>query len=509
MSPEPTEWKKSESRSLDENLLPPEILERMSERSSAIDLVHDALRPALELEDLSRIIVALLVSRKSMGFSRAIAFRWDEDAGCFKGSVAFGVQDRATHDRIQEEMDKAVCDLQFRASPAPGSTDSGDVADLHRQDDTEDRGDQTFWDAILHQFEEENRLQPKIEGLEIAWDPAQAEETADDFIGKLFQTVSCVNVAPGELDDEALPDELKAVLNWECLWVGIRTRTGPSLILIVDKSYEDTPINAFDELRLKWFCGQAGLAMENVELLSHLKSRNLMLKELDTLKSNFLSIISHELRTPLTAISGFTHLLIENKVGPISSGQREILERVVSHAQRLGSVVNDLIEIVEIDSGSAISVNLAPIDPLDVLMETLPDLEPRKATKNITIEPVVSGPIPKIFADPKGLGRIFYHLIDNGIKFSPEGAKVRIEFVPADDTLSISIIDAGIGIAPDRLQLIFDAFYQVDNQLARVYEGMGVGLTLTKKLVNGTGGRMTVESELGRGSTFTLIYPRA
>jgi signal transduction histidine kinase len=196
-------------------------------------------------------------------------------------------------------------------------------------------------------------------------------------------------------------------------------------------------------------------------------------------------------------------------VGILSPGQKQILDRVLAHAERLVGVVNDLIEIVEIDTGSAVNLRVVPVDPLNVLMETLPKLEPRKASKSVTIEPVVTSPVPAILADEKGLGRIFYHLIDNAVKFSNENGKVRIKFSVEERELAIHIVDQGIGIAPDRLRMIFEAFYQVDAKLARVYEGMGIGLTLTKKLVDGTGGRILAQSEFGQGSTFTLIYPKA
>jgi signal transduction histidine kinase len=112
-------------------------------------------------------------------------------------------------------------------------------------------------------------------------------------------------------------------------------------------------------------------------------------------------------------------------------------------------------------------------------------------------------------ADPKGLSRIFYHLIDNALKFSNEGGVVKIRFLTRADELAIQIRDYGIGIPPEKLRTIFDSFYQVDGHLARVHQGMGVGLTLTRKLVQGAGGRLEVESTPGKGSKFTLVFPKA
>src|SRR5690606_16355406 len=107
----------------------------------------------------------------------------------------------------------------------------------------------------------------------------------------------------------------------------------------------------------------------------------------------------------------------------------------------------------------------------------------------------------------EALEKIFFHLIDNAVKFSPEHSTVRITFQRKEDDLHIGIVDNGIGIPEDRLQSIFELFYQVDDRLARAHEGLGLGLTITRMLTSATGGRLDVKSMVGKGSTFTVIYP--
>ena len=109
----------------------------------------------------------------------------------------------------------------------------------------------------------------------------------------------------------------------------------------------------------------------------------------------------------------------------------------------------------------------------------------------------------------EALEKIFFHLLDNAVKFSPERSVVRITFERKDNDLHIGIVDQGIGIPEDRLQSIFELFYQVDDRLARAHEGLGLGLTITRMLSSATGGRVDVKSEVGKGSTFTVIYPVA
>jgi signal transduction histidine kinase len=129
--------------------------------------------------------------------------------------------------------------------------------------------------------------------------------------------------------------------------------------------------------------------------------------------------------------------------------------------------------------------------------------------RNIIIEPIISAKIPKILSEERALERIFYHLLSNAIKFAHENSKILVDFKQNDNLLHISVTDRGIGISKDHLQRIFDNFYQIDNRLSRSYSGMGLGLTVTRLLLNATGGSIKVDSKVGVGSTFIISYPIA
>lgn len=150
---------------------------------------------------------------------------------------------------------------------------------------------------------------------------------------------------------------------------------------------------------------------------------------------------------------------------------------------------------------------MTAVEPLAVLMDTLPKLEQRRRTQDVHVVPVVEEEIPRIYTDERSLGRIYYHLIDNAMKFSAEGGTVEVRFEPKGDTLAVSVCDHGVGIPQENLEHIFTEFYQVDNTLTRKHEGLGLGLAVTKMLLAATHGRIEVESEPGTGSTFTIIYP--
>lgn len=478
-----------------------------------INYIHEALRSTFELQELYHVLAATLLTRSAMGFSRAVLFSWDPLAGVFRGFGFYGAATRDEHFRLQNEIaeqQKALAAASAAASAAqPSRTADEEALYLHSPDDLRRSN---HWRATARRFERREPSPAALHRMTFRWDGSTIKLFSDEDTGTrtaLFKDNSCLLIYPDQLQRMQLPPTLRDFLKGESLWAGIRTQKGPRLLIIVDKAFEEAGIDAIDMLHMNWFTGQAALAIENAELINDLERTNKSLRELDTLKSNFLATISHELRTPLTAITGFAHLLSTGKIGPLNEGQTDILKRVLTQSDRLANVINDLIEIVEIDSGSAVNMTVRPVDPLNVLVEVLPKLEHRRASKSAHIEPITRGPIPMILADPKGLNRIFYHLIDNALKFSNEGGKVKIRFFPRDSELAIQIRDYGIGIPREKLQNIFDAFYQIDGHLARVHQGMGVGLTLTRKLVQGAGGRLEVESEPGKGSRFTLIFPTA
>jgi len=482
--------------------------QRLIHRSRMINQIHEALQSTLNERSLHSVIAATLIAHEGMDFSRALLFTHDPLTDRYPLATALGSLDVAAHRKILGELQEE--EMLDRAVTEPEGLELDWInEETLFQSPTSDHGGMAPWTRIAQKYESRNPIVEKLLGVTLTQRGTRSGDQTGDggLLARLLSNKSSLVVSADALKTSHFPAPLKDVLVKESLWGVVRTEKGPRMLIVVDKLFDESPIDEFDQLHLDWFCGQVRLALERIELIQDLRETNESLKVLDTLKSNFLSTVSHELRSPLTAITGFTRLLANQQLGPLTDRQREILDRVLHHGDKLINIINDLIEIAEIDSGITVNIHMESVDPLNVLMETLPKLEPRRASKNAVIEPVVQSSVPMIRADAKRLSRILYHLIDNAVKFGPEKGMVRIEFEVVGENLAIRVVDRGIGIPTEKVNKIFESFYQVDNKSTRIYEGMGIGLTLTMKLVAGTGGKMQVTSQPGEGTAFALIYP--
>lgn len=478
-------------------------------RARMINQIHDALQSTQSERELHSIIAATLIAHEGMDFSRALLFTHDPTTDRFPLAAALGSLDVVGHRKILRELQEEQMLDRAVSEPEGLELDWINEETLF-QSTIGEHGGPPPWTRIALKYENSNPTLEKLRGLTLTQRGTRASDQTGDggLLARLLSNSSSLIFKGEALQKSHFPAPLKEVLTKDSLWGVVRTEKGPRMLLVVDKMFDENPIDEFDQLHMEWFCGQVRMALERIELIQDLRQTNESLKVLDTLKSNFLSTVSHELRSPLTAITGFTRLLANQQLGPLTDRQREILDRVLHHGDKLINIINDLIEIAEIDSGITVNVHMESVDPLNVLMETLPKLEPRRASKSAVIEPVVQSSVPLIRADAKRLGRILYHLIDNAVKFGPEKGIVRIEFETIGDDLAIRVVDHGIGIPSEKVNKIFESFYQVDNKSTRVHEGMGIGLTLTMKLVAGTGGKMKVSSHAGEGTVFAIIYPQ-
>jgi signal transduction histidine kinase len=486
-------------------------LQQMIERVRMINRTHAALRSSLNLEDIYPIVQTTMISQSGLDLSRVMLFEYDRSRAMFRGLSSLGASNRKAHERICQEIEEEEQALAAMVR---------NLHDFHAIDEEEraifsssinDLTSHSFWITAYQKFNNDNTLLEKIRRIEMICNEPDNETSsaALSFLESVVRRPTAFMITKAELERVDVPESLKKLLPSDSIWSAIRTQKGVRLLLVADKIYHDHPLGEIDLLHMDWFSSQVSLSLENAEMYQEMEQAYNSLREIDHMKSNFLATISHELRTPLTAINGYMQLLLGNRVGPLSPGQKEVLERILNHSNQLTGKVNDLIEIAELDSGQTIELPLEPIDPLHILMTVLPRVEQRRAHKGITIEPMVEAPIPQIVSNPDALERIFFHLLDNAVKFGNTNGYVRIEFLENDGELTVKISDNGIGITEDQKQRIFDAFYQVDNQLTRSYEGMGIGLAIIKKQLEISGGRIEVESQTGRGSVFSVIYPCA
>jgi len=226
-------------------------------------------------------------------------------------------------------------------------------------------------------------------------------------------------------------------------------------------------------------------------------------------KADFLAVMSHELRTPLNAISGYVELLAHEVHGPITPKQRTALERIQRNQEQLLDLINAVLSFARIDSG-AVRYDVDALSIADELAACAAMLRPEARRQGLTFSCIPCSADLRVRADPEKLRQILRNLLGNAMKFTERGGEVRVECVEDDsDVVRVRVRDTGRGIAPERLESVFQPFVQVDSGRTRVHHGVGLGLAISRALARGMGGDVTASSELGKGSIFELTLPRA
>jgi PAS domain S-box-containing protein len=233
---------------------------------------------------------------------------------------------------------------------------------------------------------------------------------------------------------------------------------------------------------------------------------NVRLQEIDRLKSEFLATMSHELRTPLNSIIGFTGILRQGLAGPMNDEQKKQLGMVHSSARHLLGLINDLLDLSRIESGK-MELFAEDFAVTDLIGEIAQSLAPQVQQKHLRFETSIDQPDLRMRTDRKKCFQILLNLANNAVKFT-EAGRVAVKVSSTPDTIQFDVTDTGIGIKDENLSHLFEAFRQVDGSARRVYEGTGLGLYLSKQLAKMLGGTITVESEFGMGSRFTLVLPQ-
>ena len=261
-----------------------------------------------------------------------------------------------------------------------------------------------------------------------------------------------------------------------------------------------------------------------------LADQNDRLKELDKLKSSFLATVSHELRTPLTSVIGYSEMLLEGMAGPMNDEQRDYVKTIMDKGDSLLGLISQILDLSRIESGN-LRLAITDFDLSVLLKSSTTSIVPQCSKKSIRLEVEFETDLPYVRGDRDKIGQVVVNLLGNAVKFTPYGGEIRLrasrwtgprraDSTPPDDHgasalfalpeesfVRIEVEDSGVGIPEDKLGRIFERFYQVDNSSTREYGGTGLGLSIVKSLVEAHRGSIGVESNVGKGSRFTVLLP--
>ena len=257
---------------------------------------------------------------------------------------------------------------------------------------------------------------------------------------------------------------------------------------------------------LQTFATQSVLAIQNARLFREIEEKSRQIEAANRHKSEFLANMSHELRTPLNAIIGFSEVLGERMFGELNEKQAEYTDDILSSGRHLLSLINEILDLSKVEAGR-MELELATFD-LPLAIDNARTFVRERATKHgINLDVTVDERLGDFVGDERKIKQVLLNLLSNAVKFTPEGGRIGINARQADGSVEISVSDTGIGIAPEDQPKIFEEFRQVGSDYAHKVEGTGLGLTLAKKFVELHGGRIWVESEVGKGSTFSFTLP--
>ena len=225
-------------------------------------------------------------------------------------------------------------------------------------------------------------------------------------------------------------------------------------------------------------------------------------------KSEFLANMSHELRTPLNSVIGFAELIHNAKVGPVSDPQKEYLGDILTSARHLLRLINDILDLAKVEAGKII-FEPEPVELTFLAGEVRDTLRDMADRKSISIAIKIDSNVDAVCTDSQKLKQVLYNYLSNALKFTQDAGQVTLEIGPEDaDFFRLSVRDTGIGIKPDDIGRLFMEFQQLDASSSKKYQGTGLGLALTKRIVEAQGGKVGVESVMGKGSVFYAVLPR-
>jgi signal transduction histidine kinase len=365
-------------------------------------------------------------------------------------------------------------------------------------------------------------LNPKADGLMVTAQAGFEERDWQDLAGVTIPigeagalAAVCREGAPLRFTEEnPLPAEYRLRPPYSAL-AGLRVKSflvipmiarGRTVgVLAADNRASRAPIPVHTVSLLQSFAAQAAVAVENARLFQEIQEKSQQLELASKHKSQFLANMSHELRTPMNAVLGYTDLILDDIFGEVPAPIRETLERIKTNGHHLLSLINDVLDLSKMEAGQ-LTLSLGDYSMGEVVHAVVSAVESLAAGKKLAFKAIVPVDLPPGRGDERRLTQVLLNLAGNAIKFTDTG-EISIEARASDGAFVVSVSDTGPGISEADQQKVFDEFQQADSSSTRTKGGSGLGLSISRRIVELHGGRLWVESALGEGSTFHFTVP--
>ena len=256
---------------------------------------------------------------------------------------------------------------------------------------------------------------------------------------------------------------------------------------------------------LQTFAMQSALAIQNARLFREIQEKGHQLELASKYKSQFLASMSHELRTPMNAVLGYTRMLLMNVYGELPEKVRDVHGRIDKSGRHLLGLINDVLDFSKIEAGQ-LDARDQPYSMKDVVQAVVAGTQPLATEKNLPLKVTVPSDLPPVLGDERRITQVLMNLVGNAIKFTDSG-EVRVDVATTDGSFEVSVSDTGPGIAVADQEHIFEEFRQAEGSITQRKGGTGLGLAIAKRIVELHGGKIWVESEVGKGSKFTFTLP--
>ena len=323
---------------------------------------------------------------------------------------------------------------------------------------------------------------------------------ADNYITKPYDATRLIN----RLQDVFVNRELRRVTPGDGVSI---TFLGERFTVTSNKEQIlDLLVSSFEELVRTNQALRASEA-ERAQLYERERTARMDAEAANRAKSDFLTSMSHDLRTPLNAIGGYAELMTEEVQGPVNDAQRGYLERIIRNQKHLLALVNDVLNFARVERGQ-VTVQMTHVPVEELLAGARAVIEPQMLDKGLTYSVTTCNAEAMVHADRERADQVLINLLGNAVKFTPRGGRIGIACVLTEQSVTLEVSDTGIGIPADRHEAIFDPFVQVDARRTTEQQGIGLGLAISRNLARLMGGELTVESTIGKGSTFALRLER-